>query len=475
MRKSLALLTSASLLLAGFPLTVSAETDLPDLYVAGIERIACETETIENQENLEDQTVVYVADDQTYYDVREDTDVLHKERVYCLRVAIGNEGAADYAPASGEPSGRNQNFFITFSPYRNTFGDARSYTSWSFQEPIAAGATYEVEKFITVPYDEIEEDNFHIHVAVDELYNPLRHKYDEELTNLIDEDDETNNTLTEELHTGDIIRPNKPENLTIVEGDEDSFHIEWDSVDDIDEYRVYPYQDIALGTWLDTQFTTATEATIELVSDELHCVYVAAIKDEVSSGWPTSLCYEPILPEFSDTKMDSWYFGFLEKMQYEGIISGYKDTQGNLTGEYGPADTLTVAESLKIVMETVGVELSSSAEIPSQLSSHWGKEYFEEAAVLGMSLMINDSSLDPNRAVTREEIVQMFIEAAGLDVPEVIGYSLPDISGSDYGASIQFAYDLGIISGYPDGTFKPENNVNRAEITKIARNFMELL
>ncbi len=50
--------------------------------------------------------------------------------------------------------------------------------------------------------------------------------------------------------------------------------------------------------------------------------------------------------------------------------------------------------------------------------------------------------------------------------------SLPEMNISDYTGhqnetAIQYLYDKGIVEGYPDGTFKPDNNLTRAELMKI--------
>lgn len=43
----------------------------------------------------------------------------------------------------------------------------------------------------------------------------------------------------------------------------------------------------------------------------------------------------------------------------------------------------------------------------------------------------------------------------------------PDIETSPYRTAIEYLAEQGIVSGYPDGTFKPQNQINRAELLKI--------
>ena len=49
----------------------------------------------------------------------------------------------------------------------------------------------------------------------------------------------------------------------------------------------------------------------------------------------------------------------------------------------------------------------------------------------------------------------------------VYAAQLTDIAGHHNETAIQYLYDNGIISGYPDGSFKPDNTLNRAELMKI--------
>lgn len=59
--------------------------------------------------------------------------------------------------------------------------------------------------------------------------------------------------------------------------------------------------------------------------------------------------------------------------------------------------------------------------------------------------------------------MRVVLESAAGHTPE-----FTDLSSSDPGyASVINLYHRGIIGGYPDGTFKPENNVTRAEFSKM--------
>lgn len=50
--------------------------------------------------------------------------------------------------------------------------------------------------------------------------------------------------------------------------------------------------------------------------------------------------------------------------------------------------------------------------------------------------------------------------------------TFPDLSGSCYEEDVENLVDLGIINGYPDGTFKAGNNINRAEVCTVVTKAM---
>ncbi|MEZ4086746.1 MAG: S-layer homology domain-containing protein [Candidatus Gracilibacteria bacterium] len=81
-----------------------------------------------------------------------------------------------------------------------------------------------------------------------------------------------------------------------------------------------------------------------------------------------------------------------------------------------------------------------------------------------------DGTFKPNQAINRAETVKVIVE--GFDVPQLadpatnLGFS-DVILGEWYMKYLATAQAEGIIEGYPDGTFKPEQTVNYVELIKI--------
>ena len=48
-----------------------------------------------------------------------------------------------------------------------------------------------------------------------------------------------------------------------------------------------------------------------------------------------------------------------------------------------------------------------------------------------------------------------------------VASGFPDVKTISYSAAVKSVYDAGLMKGYPDGTFRPDLNINRAEIAKI--------
>lgn len=109
------------------------------------------------------------------------------------------------------------------------------------------------------------------------------------------------------------------------------------------------------------------------------------------------------------------------------------------------------------------------------------RDEITQAVQLGFIAGFQDNTFRPNENLTREQLVSMVVEAlqtleaTTINVPNVVTNSpYPDVETSRWSApKIAWAQQNNLISGYPDGTFKPTQPVTRAELIAVQRRAAE--
>lgn len=89
----------------------------------------------------------------------------------------------------------------------------------------------------------------------------------------------------------------------------------------------------------------------------------------------------------------------------------------------------------------------------------------ERAAKMGIVTGYSDGSYHPNQKVTRAEFATMLAKAFGL--PNSSGSSFSDTQGHWASESIAALQAKGVITGYSDGSFHPNQEISRAEIVAM--------
>ena len=81
-----------------------------------------------------------------------------------------------------------------------------------------------------------------------------------------------------------------------------------------------------------------------------------------------------------------------------------------------------------------------------------------------------DGTFKPDNTVNRAEFLKIVLAAKGVDATAAVTVAVfPDVeSGAWYAPYVHYAKDTGIIQGYPDGSFRPGQSVNFAEALKMA-------
>ena len=168
---------------------------------------------------------------------------------------------------------------------------------------------------------------------------------------------------------------------------------------------------------------------------------------------------------------DEWYFDDVQTLSTQGVIGGDKDSNGNSTGYYRPADAITKGEMLKLILEVSGRGESSATPSDSSAINQWYEGYVAQFENMSMSYGGNW-----NEPVTRREAAVWISEALELH-KMVAAYNneFGDVSSSDADALHFVAvYEFGIFTGDSGtGNLRPDDGMNRAEAAKAIRVAME--
>lgn len=103
--------------------------------------------------------------------------------------------------------------------------------------------------------------------------------------------------------------------------------------------------------------------------------------------------------------------------------------------------------------------------------SHPNYEAIVELKERGIIGGYPDGTFKPNQVVNRVEALKIILKAADIDVPTDAAMGLAGFSDVDssqwYAPYLRAALSKGIVSGYPDGTFRPAQTVNLVENLKM--------
>ncbi|MBU1019513.1 S-layer homology domain-containing protein [Patescibacteria group bacterium] len=460
-----------------------------------------EGEIYENWEMME------VAPDESwfhYYEYDNNYFGTISHHIYCLAVDFTAEGdfAALGAGSDSVPTDWNDYFDYLGTRFKIT---AALIPSTGLAEHTLSGFYYqndqvgfasealEEENRIFMPLEVRDNslhpgDSFDLMMAIDNDLNSkgffTRTWFDNGTTHYNDgpripESDEQNNYLyLEDFIEIDLTHTAQPD-IEMVSVDEDSFRVEWNDVPGIDHYVVRHLRDditnISLTTEIVNQEQTETyfEAEFANSGNYLDCVDVTPVDaNDLFGKMSERVCYGTL---FSDVDADVWYTDYTHNALQNGIISGYTTAQGEPLGTFGPGDSITTSQALKMAatLNDRYVNESSFAfqlpySIPANLESHWSSNYLLSSHILEYDLVEDINSFDPDRDITRAEMINLIMESMEVIIPEYQTYSLTDIAGHEYADEIELAYQLGIISGYGDtNTFGPDNSLLRAEAVKV--------
>ena len=164
---------------------------------------------------------------------------------------------------------------------------------------------------------------------------------------------------------------------------------------------------------------------------------------------------------FTDVSSGHWAFSYIEAIANAGLTSGYPD------GTYRPENRVTRAEMAVFLLNGMGVTpppINGSHDL-NDIAGHWAEQFIEELYDQGITGGYPDKTYRPENRVTRAEMAVFILKGIGVNPPPINGsHPFTDIAGHWAEIFIEELEDQGITGGYPDGTYRPENRVTRAEM-----------
>jgi hypothetical protein len=163
-----------------------------------------------------------------------------------------------------------------------------------------------------------------------------------------------------------------------------------------------------------------------------------------------------------------WAQVTIQKWMDEGRVAGYPD------GSYKPDSNVTRAEFVKLVNGIIDFNKKADVKYKDVPSTEWYYDYVSVAQEVGYISGYSADLFGPNDYITREQAASILSRIQYLSSNEAGAAKYDDNSKISSWAKggVGAASEAGFISGYNDGSFKPLNNLTRAEALTMIDNVL---
>lgn len=172
--------------------------------------------------------------------------------------------------------------------------------------------------------------------------------------------------------------------------------------------------------------------------------------------------------DFSDVAKEHWAYEYINVLTEKKVINGFED------GTFRPSDTLTKGQFLKLIL-TASIRDEEEINEAEKKFEHWAGGFVtlaEKYEVIDENSITIDNIDEP---INRIDVIcilskcDMRIKNHEQRLDGMIDYRFTDVEDLDevQRYMLLHANNSFYIQGYEDGSFKPKNNLTRAEVAKI--------
>lgn len=173
---------------------------------------------------------------------------------------------------------------------------------------------------------------------------------------------------------------------------------------------------------------------------------------------------EPHVGHFPDVPPTNTFYNYIEALYNIEAVSGYSD------GNFRPDDELTRGAATKLIILSIGQYRSYSDSVspfPDVPPGHPFYEYIRRANELGIVSGYSNGEFLPDNPVSRAEYAKMVSVAIGTGTYECEPI-FPDVPcGHLFYNYIEHLAEIGAVSGYSDGLYYPDVHITRGQASKV--------
>lgn len=172
---------------------------------------------------------------------------------------------------------------------------------------------------------------------------------------------------------------------------------------------------------------------------------------------------------FTDVSLTHWAKPYIDGLTVRQVMSGYDD------GTFRPQGKLTRADAAQALYNVLYLDEVEEA-VPNPGFSDvpvTHPNYDAIAALTDLGIFIKAEKFNPNNSLSRAQMAKIF--DLTFDLPDGEPKAFKDLKGNYAWAAphVDALSSAGYVTGYDDGTFRPNQSMSKAQIAKILQLMLE--
>lgn len=167
---------------------------------------------------------------------------------------------------------------------------------------------------------------------------------------------------------------------------------------------------------------------------------------------------------YSDLSHNHWAAESVKALRSKNVINGFPD------GTFRPDDAVTREQLVKMLVEAFKLTGKSDASFSDVATDRWSAAYIDAALACGIVQGVEEGSFAPEKAVSRQDAAVMLARLCDIKAIELSGSAAPTDSAIIASYAQESVFRLagaGVICGFEDGSFRPNEVLTRAQSAKL--------